>query len=99
MIQVKHYVSDITKGIIILLFRDYWATPYQKEIIQEKERQYRQKIEDAKCGFDIFNKKESKKINDEIKEDTSNNNLQIEVKKENLLEKIIRLLKKKFHIN
>ena len=76
-------VSDITKGIIILLFRDYWATPYQKEIIQEKERQYRQKIEDAKCGFDIFNKKESKKINDEIKEDTSNNDLQIEVKKEN----------------
>lgn len=37
-----------TKAILANIFRDYWATPYQKEKIKLKERQDRQKNEEAK---------------------------------------------------
>ena len=41
-------VSDITKGIIILLFRDYWATETQREKIVAKQKYDRQKLEEEK---------------------------------------------------
>ena len=31
-------MSDITKAILANIFRDYWATPYQKERIEAKEK-------------------------------------------------------------
>ena len=37
-----------TKDILAIIFRDYWATPYQREKIQEKEKYERQKIEEEK---------------------------------------------------
>ena len=88
-----------TKAILANIFRDYWATPYQKERILEKEKYDRQKIEEEKranCNYDIF-KKESKIENKE--NGLSNSNLPIEVKKENFYEKIIKFFKKIFHIN
>ena len=39
-------VSNITKGIIILLFRDYWATESQKNKIVEKQEYDRIKLEE-----------------------------------------------------
>ena len=35
---------DETKAIFANIFRDYWATPYQKERIKAKEKHDRQKI-------------------------------------------------------
>lgn len=88
-----------TKAILANIFRDYWATPYQKERIQAKERYDRQKIEEEKranCNYDIF-KKESKIENKE--NEVNNSNLPVEIKKEKFYEKIIKFFKKIFHIN
>jgi hypothetical protein len=41
-------VSDITKGIIILLFRDYWATEIQRNKIIAKQNYDRMKLEEEK---------------------------------------------------
>lgn len=87
-----------TKAILANIFRDYWATPYQKERIEEKEKYDRQKMEEEKrtnCNYNIF-KKENKTEN---KENELNNNLPIEVKKENFYEKIENFFKKLFRIN
>ena len=88
-----------TKAILANIFRDYWATPYQKERIEAKERYDRQKIEEEKkanTNYDIFKKDN----NEEHKEnEVSNSNLPIETKKEKFYEKIIDFFKKIFHIN
>lgn len=41
-------VSKIAKGIIAILFRDYWATDYQRARILEKENQDREELERQK---------------------------------------------------
>lgn len=91
---------DETKAIFANIFRDYWATPYQKERIEAKERYDRQKIEEEKKNKynpdDIFKKKQLTK---EI-ENTENyaEKLPIEVKKENFYQRIIKFFKNFFHI-
>ena len=92
---------DETKAIFANIFRDYWATPYQKERIEAKEKYDRQKIEEEKkekYNLDIFNKRKVK--NDTINEqqEQENNNLPIEVKKERFYHKIIKFFKKIFHV-
>ena len=92
-----------TKAILANIFRDYWATPYQKERIQAKERYDMEKIEEekrAKYNSDIFKTKENNKKENKTEEDNTNsNNLPIEVKKERFFEKIIKFIEKIFHIN
>ena len=41
-------ISNITKGIIILLFRDYWATEIQRNKIIAKQNYDRMKLEEKK---------------------------------------------------
>lgn len=41
-------VSKIAKGIIAILFRDYWATEIQREKIISKQKNDRRKIEEQK---------------------------------------------------
>lgn len=41
-------VSNITKGIIILLFRDYWATEIQRNKIVSKQNYDRVKLEEKR---------------------------------------------------
>lgn len=57
-------VSDVTKGIIILLFRDYWATEKQREKIIAKQNYDRKKLEEQKREMynpnDIFKKNNNK---------------------------------------
>ena len=49
-------VSNITKGIIILLFRDYWATEVQREKIIRKQKNDRLILEEQKKSlYDIEN--------------------------------------------
>lgn len=92
-----------TKAILANIFRDYWATPYQKERIQAKERYDREKIEEekrAKYNSDIFKAKEGNKTeNDSSKDAINNSNLPIEVKKERFYEKIINFFKKFFKVD
>lgn len=42
-------ISKIAKGIIAILFRDYWATEIQKEKIIAKQNYERQKLENEKA--------------------------------------------------
>ena len=96
----KQELLEETKAILANIFRDYWATPYQKERILAKERYDREKIEEekrVKYNSDIF--KNQKTINKMEKDNTSCNNLPIEVKKESFFEKIIKFIEKIFHIN
>ncbi|MBP3502244.1 MAG: hypothetical protein J6K42_02035 [Clostridia bacterium] len=92
-----------TKAILANIFRDYWATPYQKERIQAKERYDREKIEEekrAKYNSDIFKTKEINKTeNDNSKYAINNSDLPIEVKKENFYKKIINFFKKIFNLS
>lgn len=84
-------MSDITKAILANIFRDYWATPYQKEKIKEKEKHDLEKAEEEKRNKynpdDIFKNKKENKV-------AENTNLPVVVKKENFFEKLIRFLKK-----
>ena len=94
-------VSNITKGIIILLFRDYWATEIQRKKIIAKQNYDRMKLEEekkAKYNGDIFKKKENTEIKEEVLKDNSNN-LPMEVKREKFYKKIIKFFKNIFHIN
>ena len=88
---------DETKAIFANIFRDCWATPYQKERIMAKEKYDRQKIEKEKLEKynpnDLFKKTKTNEEKAEI------SNLPIEVKKENFYEKIINFFKKIFHID
>ena len=55
-----------TKDIFAVIFRDYWATPYQRERIKAKEKYDRQKIEEEKANKynpdDIFKNKEKDNV-------------------------------------
>lgn len=80
-----------TKDIFAVIFRDYWATPYQRERIKAKEKYDRQKIEEEKANKynpdDIFKNKEKDNV-------VENNNLPVEIKKENFFKKLISFIKK-----
>lgn len=56
-------VSKITKGIIAILFRDYWATETQKNKIITRQNYDRMKLEkekQAKYNADIFKKRNNR---------------------------------------
>lgn len=80
-----------TKDIFAVIFRDYWATPYQRERIKAKEKYDRQKIEEEKANKynpdDIFKNKEKNNV-------VVDNNLPVEIKKENFFKKLISFIKK-----
>ncbi|MBR2744597.1 MAG: hypothetical protein IKE01_04805 [Clostridia bacterium] len=93
---------DETKAIFANIFRDYWATPYQKERIEAKEKYDRQKAEEEKrAQFNPDNIFKKKEVDSGIENNAQelNNNLPIEVKKEKFFEKIIIFFKKVFHIS
>ena len=92
-----------TKAIFANIFRDYWASPYQKERIEAKEKQDREKQEEEKRQMynpdDIFKKKQNIVENKEIKEaENYSTNLPVEVK-ETFFAKIISFFKNLFHLS
>ena len=96
-------ISETTEAILACIFRDYWATPYQRERILAKERYDLEKLEEEKREKNnpdnIFKKNDENEkfsLNNELYENTT---LPIEVKKERFYEKIINFLKNLFHIN
>lgn len=83
---------DETKAIFANIFRDYWATPYQKEKIETKEKNDREKMEKEKrrkySPDDIFKNRKSTNL----KQEEVKNNLIIH--KENRIKKILDKIKK-----
>lgn len=94
-----------TKAILANIFRDYWATPYQKERIKAKEKYDRQKNENEKKEkynpADIFKNKKSIEYTKSISLNETNNferNLPIEIKTKKFYYKLIEFIKKLFKI-
>ena len=85
----KLELLDETRAILTNIFRDYWATPKQKEKIIEKQKYSIQKNEEKKKEKynpdDIF---KSPKTENAIQE----NNLPIEIKKESFIKKIYNFI-------
>ena len=88
-----------TKAILANIFKDCWATPYQREKIKSNEELERQKNNEAKRLKynldDIFNNNQVEKIN-QIQ--NHNENIPTEMKKERFYKKILDFFKKLFHI-
>ena len=84
-------MSDITKAILANIFRDYWATPYQKERIEAKEKYDLEKIEEEKrekySTDNIFKNKQEKIV-------IENTNLPVEIKEESFFKKLLNFIKK-----
>ena len=96
-------ISETTEAILACIFRDYWATPYQRERILTKKKYDLEKLEEEKREKynpdNIFKKNDDNEnfpSNNELYENTT---LPIEVKKEKFYEKIINFFKNLFHIN
>ena len=87
-------VSKTAKGIIAILFRDYWATPEQKEKIIQKQKNDRMALEEEKANKynpnDIFKEKG-------IKIDNDKNVSLVKVAKQKWHEKILTFIKKIFN--
>lgn len=88
-------VSKRAKAIIAILFRDYWATPEQRERILSKQNYDRTRIENDKRNK--YNPNEIFK--NSVKEKSAmatENNLPIEVKNNKFLKKIIDYIRNLF---
>ncbi len=87
-------MSDITRAILANIFRDYWATPYQKERIEAKEKFDLEKIEEEKRSKynpeNMFTKQEEQVV----QEDTR---AFVETEKETFLKKLIDFIKGLFN--
>ena len=84
-------MSDITKAILANIFRDYWATPYQKEIIKAKEKNDLEKIEEEKREQynpdNIFKNRQEEVV-------IENTKLPIEIKEESFFRKLVNFIKR-----
>lgn len=98
-----------TKAILANIFRDYWATDYQKARIIEKENQDREEWERQKREKynpnDIFKNRNATTNDSDICQDIQeksneeyNKKLPMEVK-ESFYKKIINFFKNLFHLN
>lgn len=91
-------VSKIAKTIIAILFRDYWATPTQREKIIAKEKYDIAKLEQEKREIynpdDIFKKKEKNQEENIVSQNTS----LIEYKESNFFERLLNKILNFLHI-
>jgi len=86
-------VSKVTKCIIAILFRDYWATPTQREKIIAKQKYDRIQIEKSKV--EKYNPNSIFKNSNLNKEKTKKNETAlIEIKNEKWYERVFSFLKK-----
>jgi len=84
-----------TKDIFALIFRDYWATPYQREKIIAKENYDREIKEQEKR--DNYNPNELFKKRKEECEKISDKNLLMEMNEKNIFERLIDFIKRFLH--
>jgi len=85
-------MSEITKAILANIFRDYWATPYQRERIEAKEKYDIEKEEEEKREkYNPDNIFKDRQAETNIPNTT---NLPMEIKKENFFMKLISFIKR-----
>ncbi len=91
-------VSKIARGIIAILFRDYWATEVQREKIIAKQKYDRIKLEEekkAKYDIDVL------KNRNKLRENTESNNKTSQVSmvkyERSIFKRIINKIKGIFH--
>jgi len=84
-----------TKDIFALIFRDYWATPYQREKIIAKENYDREIKKQEKR--DNYNPNELFKKRKEECEKISDKNLLMEMNEKNIFERLIDFIKRFLH--
>lgn len=91
-------VSDITKGLIILLFRDYWATEVQRNKIIAKQNYDRIKLEEEKeAKYNSYKALDNNYKNSSVNNEKSNQkSALIELKNMKWYEKIWKSIKKFF---
>lgn len=87
-----------TKAILSNIFRDYWASPYQRKKIIEKQKKDRKILEQQKREIynpdDIFKRKSTLEIKETIDGNNSyDKNLPVEVNKEKFYQKIVDFIK------
>ena len=87
-------ISELTKAIIENFYRDYWVTDIERRMIVQEEKIKRQEIEEKKKQQfnpdNIFrNKTNQEKQHIE-------NNLPIEIKKNNFFSRLFIVIKKRF---
>lgn len=94
-----------TKAILANIFRDYWATDYQKARIIEKENQDREEWERKKREKynpnDIFKNRSTSTNNDDTSQNIQeqlneeyNKSLPMEVQKQNIFQRLLSFIKK-----
>ena len=89
---------DETKVIFAIIFRDYWATDYQRERILAKEKNDRRKMEEEKAKkYNSENLFKDRNIKREEKPEKIV--ALVKVKEETLLSKIIKKIKSIFSKN
>ena len=101
-------VSEITKAIIAILFRDYWATKEQRYIIIKKQQEIKeQKQKELMAKFEQnknIPEKDLKKVNVasdldlDIDYELLGTNMQLYKKEEGFFEKLVNKIKGFFNI-
>ncbi len=95
---LKQPMLKETKAILLNIFRDYLATPEQKQKIKQwlqADRLYIERQKQEKYNSNVFkNKTRDEKIDNE----ESNTVLPVEIKKQSIFQKIINGLKRIFKI-
>ena len=90
-------LSKEAKAIIANIFKKYWATDYQKERIEAKEKYDIEQMEKEKYERynpnDIFKNRKQ----DILSEDSISNNMTMVEYKESIFKKIINKIKEIFH--
>lgn len=91
-----------TKAILYNFFRDYWATPEQKQKIIKMQREERYKVEKNKRKdyvYEGFFKRNENSYNNIVKNDLNNNyniiSMQV-IKKDNFIVKLFNKIKELF---
>lgn len=93
-------MSKIAKGIIILLFRDYWANEKQKNKIIVKQNYDRMKLEEAKrakYSNNIFQNINNYKQENNAEKSTRINEVAIVEYKESFFKKCINKIKELYY--
>lgn len=92
----EQVISDTAKAILANIFREYWATDEEKEVIKLKHRKYLERLEEEKRARynpdDLFKKRREEKVSENV-------NLPVEVKKETFFKKLINFIKGIFEKN
>lgn len=91
--------SKRAKLILAILFRDYWATPNQRDKIITKQNYDRKKQEEQKRKkYNLDNIFQNNNVNREMEKKTNTNNIAIIKYKESILKKIIVKIKNIFRV-